>query len=335
MSVSKKILIFRQSSLGDVILTLPVLDLLRGSIRDCQIDYFTKAPYEPIVKYHPAVCRVLTFGSNKEFRAIVGGLGNIGYDLFIDLQANFRSHYIRFQLPGVSSICYKKRRLAREFIVRRPGSSVKVEHTILAYLKPLQTLGIEGKLVPPILHLSQEAFQFGEEYWGKEQLGGKIVYGLSPGARHPEKMWPWERYRELALRLIDIPEVAVLVFSTENDKLPANLEIDDPKLFLARNLGLLEAAALLGKCRLAITNDSGLMHLANSAGTPTIAIFGPTHPRLGFGPTFPGSRVICDDVPCSPCSLHGQRRCHQPRKFCFENITPERILAEINNLIGG
>jgi ADP-heptose:LPS heptosyltransferase len=96
---------------------------------------------------------------------------------------------------------------------------------------------------------------------------------------------------------------------------------------------ILQVAALLACCRSALTNDSGLMHLANAVGTKVAAIFGPTSPRLGFSPTLPGSTIISNNVFCSPCSLHGEKPCRQKAKYCFENIESRRIADSIENTL--
>ncbi|OGC89582.1 MAG: hypothetical protein A2W25_14560 [candidate division Zixibacteria bacterium RBG_16_53_22] len=333
MKSPDKILVFRQSSLGDVVLTLPVLQRLREALPNCRIDYITKTQYRPILEQHPAIANVYAFGTEDEFRVLVREVRSNRYDLFIDLQSNFRSHYIRLRIPRAGVIRYKKRRLARELIVRRPGAKLAVEHTIKAYLAPLRKLGIEAKVDPPVLYLSSEAKEFADEYIRINSLSDKTMIALCPGAGHKEKMWPPENFRELADMLLENPQMAMIIFRTSSDQFPRNLGIADSRLIEAKDLELLPAAAILSKCRLAVTNDSGLMHLANSVGTPVVAIFGPTNPRLGFAPALPGSRVICDDVSCSPCSLHGQKKCYQPRKFCFENITPKRVLGELEGIL--
>jgi len=329
----RKILVFRQSSLGDVILTLPVLQRLREAFPGCLIDYATKTHYRPIVENHPAIGRVFSFGTGSEFKAMVRELASNGYSLFIDLQSNFRSHYISLRISKARSIRYKKRRLARELIVRRPVKKRAVEHTVETYLAPLRKLGIEVKICPPVLYLSSEAEGFAEEYFRRNSLDDKTAIALCPGARHKEKMWSMDNYKELTSTLLKNPEIAVIVFYTSSDEFPPNLGIDNPRLIEAKDFELLPAAAILSRCRLAVTNDSGLMHLANSVGAPVVAIFGPTNPRLGFAPTLPGSRILCDDVSCSPCSLHGERKCYQPRKYCFERITPNRVLGEVEAIL--
>jgi ADP-heptose:LPS heptosyltransferase len=235
-------------------------------------------------------------------------------------------------LSSAHFLRYRKRRLRREMVVRRSRLKLSVEHTVDAYLAALRPLGIKAQMTPPVIGLPQEAYQFADKFISQFSAVKHII-AFCPGARHFEKRWPAEAFRKLAESLLNDPNCGIIVFSAADDDFSPNLDIVHPRLLAAKNLSLLDAAALLSRCKVALTNDSGLMHLANAAGTPVLAIFGPTNPRLGFAPTLSGSQIICDDVACSPCSVHGQRPCYQPAKYCFEKITPERVASELQKMI--
>ena len=333
-SSSDRILIFRQSSLGDVILTLPVAQRLHESYPDAQIDYLTKSAYAPVVKHHPSIKNVLTFLDNKSFLELLPGLRSAKYNLFMDLQGNFRSALIKSALFPIQTLKYNKRRIAREKIIHRPQLKLTVGHTLNAYLAPLRHLNLDISPTPPIVHLPGEAVRFAEDFINRSQLNevGNLI-AFCPGARHFEKRWPYGNFKEVANRLLEEPSIGIVVFSSEKDDLPACIDIAHPHLVAARDFETLNTAAIVAKCRIALTNDSGLMHLANAVKVPVLAIFGPTNPRLGFAPTLPGSKVICDDIPCSPCSVHGQKPCSQPEKYCFKGITPERVYLQLRQML--
>jgi ADP-heptose:LPS heptosyltransferase len=302
----RKILVFRQSSLGDIILTLPVVKVLRENYPRAVIDYFTKQPYEPIVKYNPALRNIYSFNNNDDFQKRLKQVRAEKYDLIIDLQRNFRSLALSLFNPLAKRVKYKKRRLAREMIVRKPSAKLSVDHTINAYFHTLRKLGIESEPSPPEIFLSDDAREFAEEFIAKSF--GKTppdIIALCPGARHPEKMWPWENFKSVAEILLRDESLGLLVVSAPGDSIPENLDISSPRLVPARDFEILRVAALLSRCRTALTNDSGLMHLANAAGT----------------------------VFCSPCSLHGEKPCCQPQKYCFENIDPPQVADIVKNII--
>lgn len=335
MKQPRKILVFRKSSLGDVILTLPVIQVLMNHFPQAGIDYFTKTRYAPIVEHHPGVDNVITFDNNRSLREALRKIGSAKYDLFVDLQSNFQSWFIAFNMRGARKIRYGRRRLAREMVVRRPQMKLRVDHTIKAYLHALRKTGIDVSPSPPVLAIPDDAIEFAghflEESFPKEC--SKLI-AVCPGARYPEKRWPVQSYREVCRRLLEDSSTGLLIISSKDDDVPEDLELENPRLAVVRDFDILKVAALLRECRAALTNDSGIMHLSCAAGTPVVAIFGPTNPRLGFSPSLPGSRVICDDVFCSPCSLHGQRPCRQKMKYCFEDITVDRVIAELSEFAG-
>ena len=334
MNDPRKILVFRKSSLGDVILTLPVVEALMNHFPRAEIDYFTKSRYAPIVEHHPGVDNVITFDDNRSLRAALRKVGSANYDLLVDLQSNFQSWFIAFNMRGARKIRYGRRRLAREMIVRRPQMKFRVDHTIKAYLRTLRRVGVNVEPTPPVLAIPEDAIDFADRFI-VERIPHECrrLIAVCPGARYPEKRWPIENFRGVCEKLLEDDSTALLIVSSREDGIPQDLGLDHPRLAVAEDFDLLNLAALLRKCRLALTNDSGIMHLSCAAGTPVVAIFGPTNPRLGFAPALPGSKVICDDVFCSPCSLHGQRPCRQKVKYCFEDIAVERVVAELSKMI--
>ncbi len=321
-----KILVFRQSSLGDVILTLPVIKELSLAFPEAAIDFLTKKRYASIVEFNPAVRNTITFSDNAEFKGILKRTRREKYDLIIDLQKNFRSLALTFFSPRSRKIGYKKRRLAREMIVRKPSIKLSVDHTVNAYFHTLRRLGINSELSPPEITLSSDAREFAEKFIADSfPVSPSSIVALCPGAKHYEKKWPHENFREVAEILLGDETNALVIISAAADTLPENLGLSHPRIAVTRDIEILRVGALLSHCRVALTNDSGLMHLANAVGTKVAAIFGPTSPRLGFSPTLPGSVIISNNVFCSPCSLHGEKPCRQPRKYCFENIEPRQV----------
>lgn len=330
----ERILVFRKSSLGDVILTLPVLNALMENFPGAEIDYLTKSPYAPVVEFHPAIDRVVAFDKSASFLKAVAGIRDRKYDLLVDLQSNLQSLILASAVRPAVRTKYPKRRLAREIVVRRSRLKLSVPHTVDAYFRALRKIGIESAPSPPALAMPPETVDRARQMM-KEALPDSIrtLVALCPGARHYEKRWP--HYGALAKLLLERPDTGILVISSVRDNLPGDLGLADDRLCALRDLDILTVAALISQCRAAVSNDSGLMHLAGAVRTPVVAIFGPTNPRLGFSPYGPGSKVICDDVFCSPCSVHGQKKCGQPEKYCFKEVTAERVLGAVLEIING
>jgi heptosyltransferase-2 len=92
---------------------------------------------------------------------------------------------------------------------------------------------------------------------------------------------------------------------------------------------LARAAALLGECAVAVTHDSGLMHLAAARGRPVVALFGSTSPVLGFSPRGEGHAVICRDLSCQPCTVHGRESCPLGHHRCMTTIEVGEVAARV------
>jgi heptosyltransferase-2 len=103
-------------------------------------------------------------------------------------------------------------------------------------------------------------------------------------------------------------------------------------LDLAGELDLAEIVAFVARAAAVVTNDSGPMHIAGALGTPFVALFGPTHPDLGFAPGYPGGTVLHAGLSCSPCSFHGERPCRVSGQRCLTDITPRMVLDALPRL---
>ncbi len=324
----KKVLIIRFSSLGDVILSLPVASAIKQNDSDTVVDFVTRAEYAPIFDQFPAVDTAYAFDGNM--RLLLKELKKRKYDTVIDLQKNPRSLIFTVGINPKTVVSYPKRRLRRELIIRRPKLKFNIGHTVDAYLVALKRLKVKPISRRPRVELEEDIVKYGEDFVNNTGFSGKII-GLCPGSKHYEKRWL--KYRELAELLIDDGDKNIIVFSGSSDEFDSNLNISSEKLVAAHNLKIDLVAGLMSKCDLIVTNDSGLMHLAVSLSAPVVAIFGPTHPSLGFAPLGDKDRVICDNVECSPCSLHGEKKCRMIQKYCFEKISPQRIKEEVDSVL--
>jgi heptosyltransferase-2 len=103
----------------------------------------------------------------------------------------------------------------------------------------------------------------------------------------------------------------------------------DDQVQIIRGRPLVEVAKLLAECRLLLTNDSGLLHVAEAVGTPVVALFGPTVREFGYFPLLPASRVLEKSLECRPCSRNGKRPCHRGDLACLRDITPDQVAAAV------
>lgn len=326
--MSEKILIIRFSSMGDIILALPVVEAVKQAKPEAVVDFLTRKQYTCLIDQFTGVNRTYSFDNNM--RSLLKELKKQKYNTVIDLQKNPRSILLTAAINPKRVASYPKRRLRRELLIRRPQISLNIGHAVDAYLAALGRLKIKPTGRCPRFVLELEVSKFGEDFINNAGFSGKII-GLCPGSKHKEKKW--QQYHELASLIIEDDDKNVIVFSGPDDDFDPNLNISSDKLVAAFKLRLDRLAGVMSGCDVVVTNDSGLMHLAVALFVPVVAIFGPTHPSLGFSPLGESDRVICDNVACSPCSLHGEKECQMPRKYCFENITPKRVKDELARFI--
>jgi lipopolysaccharide heptosyltransferase I len=149
---------------------------------------------------------------------------------------------------------------------------------------------------------------------------------LHPGARWPSKIWPAVSWAYLGDWLIREKGLVVVITGSAGDRgLAAQImgQMQEKAWNLAGRTSLQELAGIMVKARLAVTADTGPMHLAAAMGTPVVAIFGPTAPGR-TGPFGAGHRVVRLDVECGPCF---KRHCPEPR--CLTGLSPEGVLAAV------
>ena len=329
--------------MGDIVLTSPVTRQLGRLWPNAEIEFLTRAEYAPLARALPGVAAVQCFDPDTSLMSLVSRLRERRYDLAFDLHGNLRSRLVTTVGIAGRVLRYDKRRFARMAIVRRRMRSRPVPHTVDRYLEVLDRLdaaaapGLEGphdaaeKRLPQ-LKVGGAAAAEVEERLAGAGIGPNVrVLGVAPGASHGPKRWPPERFARVADHMAKSRELKLLLLGSETDR-AVTCEVlnamERPAVDWtgATDLALLPAA--VQRCALLVSNDSGPMHVATAVGTPVIGLFGATHPRLGFAPVGPADAAVTLDLPCSPCSLHGNRACRFRTHACLVDLDPSRVILE-------
>jgi heptosyltransferase-2 len=336
----------RFSAIGDIVLTLPVLDALAERFPEARIDYATKAEFADLVRRHPAVGRVWSLQKGAGFaglRRMAREMDGQGYDLMVDLHRNLRSAYLRHAVGAALKRVYGKRVLARLLLkyarinlLRHAPPVADRYFTALADF----SIGRDGRL--PALHLDDQAARAGDDALAGQGIGaGEEFIALAPGASHPTKRWPPLKFAQAGAELAGAGMKAV-VLGGGGDREAAGEVADElgrrgvAAVDLAGRLSLIESAAVLRRARVLVTNDSGLMHVAAALKVPVVAVFGPTSRELGFYPLGPRSRVVESlELACRPCTLHGDLVCPRGHFRCMEEIGAERVVEAAREVMAG
>jgi heptosyltransferase-2 len=331
----KKIMVRATNWIGDAVISLPAIEALRARFPDSEIVLVAKPWVSEIYLHHPAVNRQIVYDAKGEHRGargfwrLVRQLRSERFDAAILLQNAFQAAWMAWCAAIPVRIGYA--RDGRSSLLSEPVETpppAAYGHQVYYYLQLLFRAGIieRPKMVQEVhLYLAES-----EQKWAVKQLqsvglgGRRFLVGLSPGASFGgAKRWLPNRFANLADRLIDALGADVLIFGSPAERPLAEAvahAMEHTPVLVAGETTLREFMALMAKCHLVITNDSGPMHVAAGLGLPLLAIFGSTHPRA-TGPVSLRARSIRHSVECSPCGL---REC--PIDFrCMNGISVDQV----------
>ncbi len=321
MTAPSSILVCRLSALGDIVLTLPVIDALRERFPEARLEYLAREPYGRILRRVAALDALHLWGGPGV--PVEPGIRDRRWDVVIDLSVTSRSRRL---LRGVTShirLGARKETLRRFAFVRlRPlgGGRVTISRAVDRLFAAVSPLGLarEGR-VPRFDVPGPPA-------------DGPVLIG--PGGGRAAKCWGIDRFREVARHLsTEGRRLRLVGSSSEEDRLREIADGADPaRTEIIAGADPADLPEVASGCPVALTNDSGLLHVAEACGATVIALFGPTHPRLGFAPLGAGARILHSGIGCSPCDPHGPERCPRRHHRCMTDIDVDRVLAEVRSV---
>ncbi len=328
--MTKKILIIRLGSLGDIILTSAPVINLKIHYPDSRITFLCKEKYRAVVEMIEGVDEIVTLPENISARAyyrLILELDNHNFDIVIDLHGNFRSWLARKLITADQTVIYPKRRYRRLVAVKRKAIPSHWPHTVDLYNYGIGSLGVEGFCDRPTLTIPDGPFEAEVKRFVDENEHFVVV---APGAAHPTKQWPLESFAETARSIYRSQKMGVVwaITSADGEGVSPRDSIPAESFLEVVDYPFAKLARLISVASLTIANDSGIAHMSSAVGTPVVAIFGPTHPALGFAPRGLYDTVIEVDESCRPCSLHGKKRCYRDRQYCFERIEPDAVVRQ-------
>jgi len=337
----KNILIARLSSIGDIILTSPALRCLRKAFPEVKITFLVKKEFIDLVIYNPNINEVISFDKTGGWKALIDLrklIWSKKFDWFIDLHNNLRTNLLKRTIGFDLVTTYHKESFRRYLLVKFGKNFFREARPIyLKYFDALKYRNInydgEGTNVF-IPESSMLAIQnkLGSERFRPEK--GLLV--ICPGASFSNKQWLPERFGEVADHFIEASGMEVVFLGGKNDRELCNTIIRGMRskaLNYAGELPILLSATLLQKATAVLTNDSGMMHLAQSQGTAVVAIFGPTTRELGFFPIPQNSMVIEKEVSCRPCTTKGLNYCPKKHFRCMNSIETKEIVEALSGFI--
>ncbi|MDO9229607.1 MAG: lipopolysaccharide heptosyltransferase II [Syntrophales bacterium] len=336
----EKVLIRGTNWIGDVVMTLPAVAAVRKTWPGARISVLAKPWVAEVYRLSADVDDVIVFEEPGRHAGIGGKLRlarelrGVGFDCAILLQNAIEAAIIA-RLAGIpfrAGYNSDGRGLLLTHAVRRTEAIRRV-HQIDYYTEMVQALGCTPAGRDVHLRPGRDYDDLAEALFRRFGIAGnRPRIGLAPGAAYgPAKKWFPERFAAVADRLGGESGSQTILFGSAGDRESAAAvqgSARHPLIDIAGMTNLKEAIALIARCSLFISNDSGLMHVAGALGVPTIALFGSTNP-VTTSPVGERSVVIHHDVDCSPCL---KPVC--PTDFrCMELIGVEEVCAAARKLL--
>ncbi|MBI3398707.1 MAG: lipopolysaccharide heptosyltransferase II [Deltaproteobacteria bacterium] len=336
----KNILVRAPNWIGDAVLCLPSIDALRSVYPSAEITVLAKPWVSPVFFNNPFVKRIIDYEASGRHNGIAGKrrliqeLKQYGFDAAVLFQNAFEAALISFLARIPVRIGYDKD--FRGLLLTHPvrlDSDIKKTHQVFYYLNIVADLSKSRQPSAfshhPKIYLTEEEKDWAKNFLNDQGIGSGIVAGMAPGASYgPAKRWMPDRFREVAKRFIHNYGAKIVLFGGKDDNGICNdlfngigREAILKGLNLAGEVALRKSIALISRCHLFITNDSGLMHIAASLGVPTVAIFGSTDPNL-TGPIGDKAVIIKKDIECSPCF---ERECRYGHYNCFKMVAANDV----------
>ncbi len=325
----KKILVIRFSSIGDIVLTTPVIRSIKRQLDDAELHFLTKKQFLPIVRANPCIDKIFTI--EKSIDEVIPELKKVKYDHIIDLHKNFRSKGVILKLARPASSFNK--------INVRKWLSVKLKKTDL-----LPDIHIVDRYFQAVEHLGINNDGKGLDYFIPEN--DEVDTGILPeshrngyigwviGATYFTKTYPDDRIIEICKK-IEKP-VVLLGGGTDAGRGKKIAEAVGNKVYNScGKFNINQSASLVKQADRIVTNDTGLMHIAAAFRKEIVSLWGNTIPEFGMHPYLPedeGKSIILEvkNLSCRPCGKLGFQKCPKDHFNCMRKIEIEKIIRFIN-----
>ena len=328
-----RILCVRFSSIGDILLTTPLVRALHRRHPEAELYFVTKRAMAPLVVENPHLTNVFSLGPDEPLGDFAQRLRALGPTHALDLHGSLRSTALRWIVPARWS-GYSKRKFARTALISTKinlyGKHVPVPER---YFEAANAAGldVEPDGGPPEFFLAPAARAQMTHWLAEIGLDRKPFAALAPGAAHATKRWPIAHWRALVDRLEQLG-FGIVVVGGPQDRALAD-ELGPTVANAAGEFSLQETGACLARATVAVSGDTGVMHMATGVGTRVVALFGPTVEPFGFYPYTKRAVVLEQDLPCRPCSSMGTERCPLGHHRCLRDVLPDQVAAAVQQLV--
>lgn len=314
-----KFLIIRFSSIGDIVLTTPVIRALKQQVPGAEVHFLTKEAFLPILKANPYLDKVHVLAHSWEL--MIHELKEENYDALIDLHHNLRTLRVKKEL-GVKSVAFNKLNIQKFMYVNLKWNRMPTVHIVDRYMDTMKEWNVVNDGRGLDYFIPEEEHIVNEDIPVSHHAG---YLGFVIGAAHATKKMPVGKWKELAA---SIAHPILLLGGKEDAEAGRAIAAVDPiKIYnAAGKFSLNESADLVRRAKLIVTHDTGLMHIAAAYKRPIISLWGNTVPAFGMYPYYGNSQVNNAQVEikglwCRPCSKIGYDKCPKGHFKCMNQIS--------------
>lgn len=343
MKTPDTILVFQTAFLGDVILTLPMIQVLKKNFPLAEIDVVTTPVAASLLENHPAVSRTIQYDKRRSHKGVRGiislarDLRRRGYDVAVVPHRSFRTASV-IALSGIPERIGFSTSSAR-FVYNHIGEYIKAKHEVERNFALLSPFGIRvtQKELPTLFPSLDDINAMNKFLFEREILNQRNMVAIAPGSVWNTKRWLLERFTQLALQLANDGKEVFIIGGTADAELGrAIIEATKHKQIhdASGKLSLLQSAELIGRCDVLISNDSAPLHMGVAMRTPVVAIFGATVPEFGFAP-YGNNDVVVETkgLSCRPCAIHGGDQCPIGTFECMKKIESGMVYEKVQSIL--
>lgn len=336
-----RILLTRLKFIGDIVLTTPLIQTLRESFPAAYIAYLGDSEAVSLLEGNPYLNEIFPLDFSKrgtlQRTQLFYRLNRRHFDLVIDLFCNPRSALLSFATRAPVRVGGDLPGRGKLYTIRIKDDGTP-KSAIAFHYQSLQAVGIEAKHFQTKIFLTEDEKKEARRYleWQDIDLAKPLVT-LHAGGTWPSKLWPAERFADLADMIIaEMHAQIVLTRGPLDGEVVKKIESAVVGRVLSLPvLPLRQLAAILSQCSVCVANDSGPMHIAPAVGTPTIGLFGPGEETIWFPYTlaFPGGSerhvALRREVPCHPCHLNVCNRPGDVYMECMKLLTVRDVFDAV------
>lgn len=317
----KKILIIRFSSIGDIVLTTPVIRCIKEQKPEIEIHYLTKKSFKGILEHNPYLSKIHTI--EKDIKEIATELKQENFDYIIDLHNNLRSLQTK-RIIGKPSSSFKKLNFKKWMLVNFKIDNMPAMHVVDRYLETAAAIGIknDSKGLDYFIPTKDEV-----QLQSLPSTYQNGYIGFVIGAKHFTKQLPTEKIIAICKKL---NQPIILLGGKEDKERAIAIEkaVGAAIYNACGNYNLNQSASLIKQAKKIISHDTGLMHIAAAFKKEIISVWGNTVPAFGFTPYLPDSKskiVEVKNLACRPCSKIGYDKCPKGHFKCMMEIDLDAI----------